>query len=301
MPNLTPVPDLVRLLLAAAAVIVGCALLVALGAPSRMPLMNFAALLIGLSSLALLGVLRRASVPAAAGDWALVLLALTVPATAVFGEAAGTVARWIVIAGVTIQPAIIAVPVIAIALASRPSPVRAAAAAVAAVGVALQPDPSAATMLLAGTAAPLAVARRDLSMALASALAAAAFGVAWLVTPALPPVPFVEGIAAQAFARGPAATALLLLGAVIALSPAAIATARNRAAAASFAALWAAAMAASLAGSYPTPVLGFGGSAILGYILSVGLLTRALAGAGARSTAGARPVEGQSGEGLRFA
>ncbi|MBA3577212.1 MAG: hypothetical protein H0W39_06345, partial [Sphingomonas sp.] len=271
MPDVTRVPDLARLLLATAAVITGCALLVALGAPSRMPLMNFAALLIGLAGLALFGVLRRASVPGAVGDWALVLLATVVPATALFGEAAGTVARWIVIAGVTVQPAIIAVPVIAIALASRPSPVRAAAAAVAAVGVALQPDPAAATMLLAGTAAPLVLARRDLPLALACASAAAAFALAWLVTPALPPVPFVEAIAAQAFAGGPAATALLLLGAALALAPAAVSAARNsRSPAASFAALWAAAMAASLVGSYPTPILGFGGSAILGYILSAG-------------------------------
>ena len=302
MPHLTRVPDLIRLLLAAAAVVTGCALLVAVGAPPRMPLMNVAALLIGLATLAVIAVLRRANLPPALSEWALVLLALSVPATALFGEATGTVARWIVIAGVTIQPAIIAVPVIALALASRPSPLRAVAAAFAALGVALQPDPAAAAMLLAGIAAPLCRSPRDLPLAAATLISAAAFAAAWLTTPALPPVPFVEGISGLALAKGSAATALLLIGAALVLSPALVATARHaRPAASSFAALWAAAMAVSLAGSFPTPILGFGGSAILGYILSAGMLTRALAAAGKRATSPVSTGEDESRPELRFA
>ena len=40
-----------------------------------------------------------------------------------------------------------------------------------------------------------------------------------------------------------------------------------------FGACWAAVIAAAAIGNYPTPLVGYGGSAVLGYLLSVALLT----------------------------
>src|SRR4028118_1553853 len=73
--------DSYPLVAAAVAVITGCLLLAALGAPLRMPLMNLAALLIGLAVRAIIAIFRRAGLPSAAADAAFALLALAIPAT----------------------------------------------------------------------------------------------------------------------------------------------------------------------------------------------------------------------------
>jgi hypothetical protein len=45
-----------------------------------------------------------------------------------------------------------------------------------------------------------------------------------------------------------------------------------------FGAVWMAAVLAAALGNYPTPVVGYGGSAIVGYLLSLGLLPARRAG-----------------------
>jgi hypothetical protein len=104
---------------AIAAVLLGCVLLVLLGAPARMPAMNLAAMLVGLAS----GQTFRL-VPVAGGrmgDIASLAAALVLPATALLGPQADGVARWLVVGGLTIQPSLILVPPIALALARRPN------------------------------------------------------------------------------------------------------------------------------------------------------------------------------------
>jgi cell division protein FtsW (lipid II flippase) len=287
-----------QLLAAVGAIVAGCALLAALGAPLRMPLMNLAALLIGLCILALLRHIARFELPGAARNCGVAALALTVPATALFGNEIDGAARWMVVAGITVLPAMIVVPVVALAFAARVSWWSAGAVAIAAAGVALQPDASAAAMLFLGTAAALSGSPTRLVVA-SCAFSACALGVSVVRAPALPPVRFVESVAVDALAAGPVTAALLIVGAALVFAPAVI-DRRYRPVALSFAGVWLGAFAASLAGAYPTPVLGFGGSAVLGYMLSIGLLDRLGATASHQSLQNPREEHDDGGTELQY-
>lgn len=259
------------LALAAAAVGAGCALLVVLGAPPRMPMMNGVALLIGLVGVAVIWACRRAGASARVGDIALLIASAVIPMTAMVGPQADGVARWLVVGGLTIQPALIVVPLIALGLAVRPSLARSASAVVAAVGLAIQPDPGCAAMLLLGAAAPLLSRNARTSGTLATVIAAAiGLAVAIARNVALPPVPFVEQVIPAALGAG-LPHALFALGAAMLMLMPGI-TRRLRAPHFAFLGIWIAALAMALLGPYPTPVIGFGGSGVLGFMLSAGLL-----------------------------
>lgn len=284
-------PHSLAIAAASAAVLAGCLLLLLSGAPLRMPVMNFAALLIGLTALMILraagGLLRR---PALA-DAALLAITMAIPLTALFGPQPDGVARWLVIAGVTIQPALMLVPPLAIAFALRPSLLRLAAVACAALGLALQPDPAAAAMLALGTLAAVAGRPREVGPWVGPAAALAALAIALLRTPPLPAVQFVEHVLPNAIAAGPATALVAAAGIALLFLPLLGADGRSRQARLAFCGVWLAALLAALAGTYPTPVLGFGGSAIVGYILSVGLLHSGILGSRSPSAAAAAQVE----------
>lgn len=255
---------------AAAAVGTGCALLVMLGAPSRMPIMNGAALLAGLVGTALLA-LGRHQGTAMAGDIVLLLASALLPLTAMIGPDANGVARWLVIGGLTLQPSLIVVPLVALGVALRPSSIRIAASAIAASGLALQPDPGGAAMLLAGLAVPLIDEDRRRVIGVAGVVGAGiGLAVAQAQSIALPPVAFVEQIIPDAVAAGLLPALLALAAAMLMMIPA---MARPlRAPHFAFLAVWIAALGMALLGPYPTPVIGFGGSGVLGFVLSAGLL-----------------------------
>src|SRR5687768_3454252 len=90
---------------AAGAVGAGCLLLFLSGAPLRMPVMNFAALLIGLAALLALRAAAAFLPRPFHWDWVLLGASLLVPLTALIGAEADGVARWLIIAGLTTQPA----------------------------------------------------------------------------------------------------------------------------------------------------------------------------------------------------
>lgn len=258
---------------AGAAVLAGCALLWLLSAPIHMPLMNLAALLIGLVIVMIGIALNRAGAGRAIADTSLLALAAMVPVTAALGASTEGVARWLVISGITVQPALIAVPALAVAVALRPSALAAAAIAVASVGLALQPDPAAAAMLALGLSGAFARAPRLPAMIAALGFAGAGLAVAVARAIVLPPVPFVEGVLAHAIQSGPATAVAAIAAVVLLFVPAVIGTeAAPPSVRLAFAGVWVAAILASLYGAYPTPVAGYGGSAILGYIVSVGIL-----------------------------
>ena len=263
-------PDKRALVWAAAAVLSGCALMILMGAPARMPLMNGAAFLIGLALLGIVHASKRLGAASRHADWALLCVAISIPATALAGPEMNGVSRWLVLGGITVQPALIVAPLLALAFSTRRSTVLLLAVAVASGGLAMQPDPGSAAMLLLGLAAPLALrGNRSAVGGLAVAFAAAAFAISAARPVALPPVPFVEQMLAKAAGQGPLPGLLAMLTIVFLFLPA---RSGRRPAAYAFAGIWAGALAASLTGAYPTPVLGFGGSAVLGYVLSIGLL-----------------------------
>lgn len=256
---------------AVAAVGAGCALLFVMAAPPRMILLNGAALVIGLAGVIVIGMGRRAGVPGLVGDIALFGFGALVPLTAFAGPETSGVARWLVIGGLTIQPAMFVVPVVALGVALRPSWSRTAAALVTALGLAMQPDAGGAGMLLFGLGTPLLSrdGRRAIDF-VGPVAAAVALAVAQARTVPLPSVPFVEHIIQDALRSGLLAALLAFVAALLMMSPA---TARPlRTPQLAFLGVWVGALAAALLGPYPTPVLGFGGSGVLGYVLSAGLL-----------------------------
>jgi hypothetical protein len=108
-------------------------------------------------------------------------------------------------------------------------------------------------------------------------LAASALGfVATLVrADNLPPVRFTEGVFTQTWQVHPLLGIAVASAGALLLLPAAAFGTRDRNAArqcAVFGAVWLAIILAAVIGNYPTPLVGYGGSAIIGYLLSACLL-----------------------------
>uniref|UniRef100_UPI0019D56DB0 hypothetical protein n=1 Tax=Caulobacter sp. SSI4214 TaxID=2575739 RepID=UPI0019D56DB0 len=103
----------------------------------------------------------------------------------------------------------------------------------------------------------------------------AGFDVAVTRAEALPATPFVDDVLTSAFELHPL-LGLTVLGATgLLLTPGLLGGLRDgRALAAygAFGAVWGSTLAAAAVGPYPTPVIGYGGSAIIGYLLSLAML-----------------------------
>lgn len=243
----------------------GLAFMAAAGAPRAYLAVNGAALAIGL---ALLAVVVRSRGAAVRGSGAFVLAAaFGLLATAIFGIAIDGAARWVRIGVVTLQPGLILLPAIILAYARHRDRLATVGIALAALALALQPDRAMAGALLA---AMTVVALRHRAPATRAALATAALGfaVTLLRADTLPATPFVEQVFAGAFAFSGLAGAGLLAAAALLLLPVA---ARDDTAPV-FLALWLAILIAAMLGNYPTPLIGYGGSGIIGYLLCLAAL-----------------------------
>ncbi len=138
---------------------------------------------------------------------------------------------------------------------------------VAALALALQPDRAMAGTLVAGLAV-VAVQRSNRQTMVALAAAIGSFCVTLLRPDVLPATAFVEHVMVDAFALSAVAGGALVTGAMLLILPA---LARSQAAPV-FAVTWLAILVAALLGNYPTPLLGYGGSGIIGYLLSLAVL-----------------------------
>lgn len=289
MNSISARPRLLGLVCGAIAVGIGVAYMQAAGAPSRYLLVNLAALVLGSTAWLALGPAGRSRL-AGAG---LAILAMSVPLllTAWFGIAANGAARWVSVGPLSVQVSLILVPVMILLYARRPDAAGTAGMIVAALALALQPDRAMAGVLAASLLV-LALDARGRLPILAAAAAAAAFGWTLLTPDALPATLFVDRILYAAFDFHPLAGALVAAGAAALIVPAAIGIWKgegDRAALLAFGACWSAIVAAAALGNYPTPLVGYGGSAVLGYLLSVSLLP-----GGPRRTDSAAPASPQS-------
>jgi hypothetical protein len=91
----------------------------------------------------------------------------------------------------------------------------------------------------------------------------------------LPPVRFTEGVFTQTWQLHPLLGIAVAAGGALLLLPAAAVGTRGRdnvRQCAVFGAVWLAIILAAVIGSYPTPLVGYGGSAIIGYLLSACML-----------------------------
>lgn len=265
-------PRLLGLLCGAAAVGIGMAYMKAGGAPSRYLLVNFAALVLGATAWLALGRTARSSL-AGSGP---AVLAMSVPLllTAWFGVAAEGASRWVSVGPLVLQVSLILLPVMIVLYARRPDRTATAGMIAAAFALAIQPDRAMAGVLAVALAASAFQSRQRLAILAASA-SALAFGWTLLTPDMMPASAFVDRILYTAFDIHPLAGAAVLIGAAGLIAPAAAARARgeeNSSALLSFGACWSAVVAAAALGNNPTPLVGYGGSAVLGYLLSVALL-----------------------------
>lgn len=252
---------------AAIATGLGIVYLMLADAPVRYPIMNLAALAIGFACVGVSATLaRRYRVP----DAAVVLVAaVAILATAMLGKSADGATRWVSLAGIFIQPSLILVPVLAMRFARTRSIAATLGIGIAATALALQPD-RAMTGALALAMVALLALRRERNAAIAAAVAAGAFGVAMLRPDRQPAMPHVDQILYTAFDAHALAGVAVVTGACVMLVPAMAGWAgdrANRASHAVFGAMWLAIIAAAALGNYPTPLVGYGGSAIIGYVL----------------------------------
>ncbi|MFC3443288.1 hypothetical protein ACFOKF_19215 [Sphingobium rhizovicinum] len=275
-------PRTLGLICAICSVALGLAYMAVAGAPMRYLGVNMGALAIGLTMLALLG--RIGATARQWADGANIAMAGALLATALFGSQVDGAARWVSLGGLAIQPSLILLPMMLVAFSKIRSVPMTASIVAAALAMALQPDRAMAGMLISCLSA-LALIRPDRHVGVALAAGFASFAATLLRADHLPAVPYVDQILYSSFAIHAVAGLMVLAGVGLLLVPAIAGWSRdadNRAPYAAFGAVWFAAIMAAALGNYPTPIVGYGGSAIIGYALSLLMLPK-LSGAHAEA------------------
>jgi len=265
-------PRLLGFFCGIAAVGMGIAYMAAAEAPSRYIFVNLSALVLGATAWFALGGVARSNLAGAGA--AIVALAVPMLLTALFGMPVEGAARWVSLGPLTLQVSLIVVPAMLVIYARRPDALGTFGMIVAALALAAQPDRAMAGVLLAGLIALLASNRTALPVVAAGG-AFLAFGWTLLRPDLLPPAPFVDRILYSSFDIHLLTGLAVLAGAAALILPAIIGIGRlerDRAALPAFGGCWSAAILAAALGNYPTPLVGYGGSAVLGYLLSVALL-----------------------------
>jgi cell division protein FtsW (lipid II flippase) len=265
-------PRTTGIVCALAATCLGIGYLLAGGAPARYILVNSVAFLLGV--VALTGVAGALSEGRRFRGPALVVLGLCLLATALFGSSAGGAARWIFVGPLGVQVSLVVLPFMIVAFARQSDALGAAGIAVAAAALVLQPD-RAMSGVLAFSVAVLVMTRRGGAAVAALIAAIAAFAVSLLRPESEPAVPYVDQILFTAFDVHILAGVAVLLGSLLLLVPAIVGWRGDRArndVYLAFGATWLGCVLAAALGNYPTPVVGSGGSAILGYLLSLSVL-----------------------------
>lgn len=261
-----PRPRRLAILCAVSATGLGLAWMGLAGAPPRYLAVNATALLLGLLAVAVLG--RAGDVGKGIVNLMLAILLLL---TALTGVSAEGVTRWVPVGGILLQPALLLLPILALRFGRTRDPVSTLAILIAALALALQPDRAMAGAL-AATLAVLAAFRPQRNVLIALAAAWAGFAATLLRPDPSPAMPFVDQIFFSAFTVHMLAGLAVAAGAVLMLVPALaglVGGGECRVAHAAFGAMWGVVILAALLGNYPTPLVGYGGSAILGYLVSL--------------------------------
>lgn len=295
-------PRAVGVACAVAATGLGLAYMAAAGAPPILLAINALALVMGL---AIYAVVPRSSgqMPYIPGVVVVAFGGLLL-ATALFGVSVEGASRWMRVAGLGVQISLVVVPAMLVAFARRRDLLSTLGVMLAAVALALQPDRAMAGVLASGLAV-LALHRRDRWVFSALALAVAGFIATLLRPDLLPAVPYVDQIFYTAFEVHALAGLAVVGGALLLVIPAITGYGldpRNRDVYAVFGVAWLAMVVAAALGNYPTPLVGYGASAVLGYAISLAFLpgkVRSAASAPGRAE-DAAPAEEDRGSDLRL-
>jgi hypothetical protein len=267
-----------------AATLLGCAVMAHLGAPAPYVVMNFGALLAALLTVAVLP--SRAVKQDGGRGWIALGAGLMLVAFAAHGRMLDDLGRWVRIGGIALQPTMVLVPWMVVALARRADGVACIGVACAAAAIAAQGDVALSSALLCALLCGLLPGLQSAPGRLRGALLAWAvvcwavfcWGLALLRGQPHVPLAYVDGVVAGAFMAGLAPGLALCAGLGLMLAPALPAWRRGALGAPgvagglefqAFGAFWAAAVGAALCTNGQTPLVGFGGSAVLGYFLSL--------------------------------
>lgn len=258
---------------AAASVALGAIYMFAAGAPQRYILINAGALAAGVIAASLI---RRIPVRDSGFSGApTIAIGVLLLATALFGAHIEGASRWIVLAGISLQPSLILLPAAMVHFAGDRGRQSTIGLAIASIGLGMQPDRAMTGTMAAGLAA-LWLQRREPTVAVACVIALFGFAATLLSADAVAPVPFVEQVVQSAFAFHLVTGVAIVAGLATMLVPAAGGVAvrsTERDVFVVFGATWLAVIAFAIVGNYPTPLVGYGSSAILGYCLSAAMLT----------------------------
>jgi hypothetical protein len=272
-------PRTIGLICGLSSIALGIAYLTLAGAPFRYIVVNFFAAVIGVGCFVATnkGANRsRRMTPGVFFGLASFLLGATI-----FGVAADGASRWLRVGSMTLQPSLILLPAMVVAFSQRRSVIATVSIILVACALALQPDRAMAGVL-AGGMIFLAVKVRDRLATAAAGFAMAGFCVALYRPDSLPAVPYVDRILFTAFDLSLAAGCAVVLGAGLLMLPGLLMRTADHEALNAYrihALVWLAIVAAAAIGSYPTPLVCYGGSAIVGYFLSLALLPTPLASA----------------------
>ena len=255
-----------------AATCLGIVYLTAAGAPASRSVVNGVAFLLGVVALVGIGGamprIGRYSGPL------ILVIGSSLLATALLGSAADGASRWIMIGPLSVQLSLVLLPFMAVTFARYPTLPACIGIAVAAGALALQPDRAMAGVL-AFSMAVLASTRPGSLTVSALIVAIAAFLLSLVRADTLPAVPYVDQILFTAFDVHMLAGAAVWLGSLLLLVPPILGWRGNADLGHAYlvsGAVWLGCIAAAAVGNYPTPVVGYGGSAILGYLLTFAFL-----------------------------
>ena len=287
-------PRALGLACAATATVLGLLYMSAAGAPSVHLAVNALSLVI---AVALFAVMPGSRLASRLSGGVLVALGSLLLATALFGVSVEGASRWIRVAGLSLQVSLVVLPAMLVAFARGRSLLATIGMILAAVALALQPDRAMAGVLAAALAV-LAMYRSDRWVVSALLVAVTGFATTLMRPDSLPAVPYVDQILYTSFEVHPLAGLAVAGGALLLIVPAIAGRwldPGNREVHTVFGAVWLGVVAAAALGNYPTPLVGYGGSAILGYVLSLsfmpGRARAAVAGARAEDVASADTVE----------
>ena len=275
-------PRAIGLACAAGAVGLGAVYLAAAQAPWVYIVVNSTAFVLGL--IAYFALVRWGWAGTGRSGAIVLALAAILVATALFGASADGATRWIRLGPLGVQVSLLLLPMMIVAFARRRDAAGTAGLIVAALAVALQPDRAMAGVL-AGGLLTLAILRFDIRVGIALLAAVVAFAVTLVRPGASPASPWVDGVLYTSFDVHPLVGAAVLTGALLLIVPAVYGFGKSSAhkhVYAVFGMVWTGVIVAAALGNYPTPLLGYGGSAVLGYVLSLASIGPAAA---ARSAA----------------
>lgn len=258
----------VALACAVAATGLGLLFLSAAGAPGQYLILNLTALIAGL--IIVLPFRRKDPVEAPFIGVVSITVGLALLLTAVLGDAAEGARRWVSLSGVVLQPGLIGLPFLLVAFSGSRDILTTTGLVLAAIALGLQPDPAMAGALLAASAVATLIKPDRPAWGLL-AVSVACFILTGLRSGEVAATPFVNDVFRTASLSSSIATLAVWSGTALLLLPAIPGLWRSRqvgAAQATFGATWLALVAAAIFRAEPVPVIAYGGSAIVGYLLS---------------------------------